>query len=152
MEVNCASWRLTEWTWIPSSRVGTRTRTRVTWDVLGLYTNRSNTGNMKAAVFPEGQKGSGTSLCQSEAECNSITCPSSSTGTQVSTQEANRNTGLLDWSRQFKAEGCDCLQGWVGLVSVHDRTPSPEQPSAAPGSAWHQRRAEASVLVPLGSV
>lgn len=40
----------------------------------------------------------------------SFTCPSSSAGTQVSAQQADRNTGLLDGSWLLEAHCCDGLQ------------------------------------------
>lgn len=41
----------------------------------------------------------------------SVTCPSSSAGAQVSAQQADRNTGLLDGSWLLEAHSCDGLKG-----------------------------------------
>lgn len=79
---------------------------------------------MKAAVFPEERNHpiaqSGSSIVHygpttmNRFQSIIVTCPSGSTGTQVSPQEANRNAGLLDGSWLLEAHSCDGLQG-------HDR-------------------------------
>lgn len=44
-----------------------------------------------------------------------VTCPSSSAGTQVSAQQANWNTGLLDGGWLLEAQSSDGLQVQVQL-------------------------------------
>lgn len=58
--VNCVSCLATVCICTASSRVGVRTRTRVTGACLGLYSNLSSTGSRKAAVLPGDVVGMGT--------------------------------------------------------------------------------------------
>lgn len=50
--VNWQSCLATVWTWTASSLVGTRTRTRVSAEFFGLYSNLSSMGNINAIVLP----------------------------------------------------------------------------------------------------
>lgn len=53
-------------------------------------------------------------MCHSMLNYNQyvcVTCPSSGAGAQVSAQQANRNTGLLDGGRLLETQSCDGLRG-----------------------------------------
>ncbi len=54
-----------------------------------------------------------------------VTCPSSSAGTQISAQQANRNAGLLDGSRLLEAQSCDGLQGHNRRLETTTTEPGP---------------------------
>lgn len=108
--------------WFGSNQRHHHTKPQVLDQQIGFRTASGKMGNRRNHIIYRIPASASSSTNWSQ-----FTCSSSSTGTQVSTQQTHRNTGLLDGSRLFEAQSRNSLQRH-NVVLLIQKPPSCQNP------------------------